>query len=71
MEKFLEEMAEILEVDSVKPQDIFTEFEVWDSLANLSVIALADSHYGVTISSLELKEVKDIAGIKKLIDSKK
>ena len=71
MEKFLEEMAEILEVDSVQPQDIFTEFETWDSLANLSVIALADSHYGVTISSLELKEVKDIAGIKQLIDSKK
>jgi len=71
VEKFLEEMAEILEVDNVKPQDNFTEFEAWDSLANLSVIALADSHYGVTISSLELKGVKDIAGIKQLIDSKK
>ena len=71
MEKFLEEMAEILEVDSVKPQDNFTEFEAWDSLTQLSIIALADSHYGVTISALELKEIKDIAGIKKLIDSKK
>jgi acyl carrier protein len=71
MEKFLEEMAEILEVDSVNPQDIFTEFEAWDSLTQLSIISLADSHYGVTISALELKEIKDIAGIKKLIDSKK
>ena len=71
MEQFLEEMAEILEVDTVKPQDIFNEFEAWDSLAQLSVIALADSRYGVTISALELKEVKDIAGIKQLIDSKK
>jgi acyl carrier protein len=71
MEKFLEEMAEILEVDSVKPQDNFTEFEAWDSLTQLSVIALADSRYGVTISALELKEVKDIAGIKQLIDRKK
>jgi len=71
MEKFLEEMAEILEVDSVNPQDNFTEFEVWDSLTQLSIIALADSHYGVTISALELKEIKDIAGIKQLIDSKK
>jgi len=71
VEKFLEEMAEILEVDSVKPQDNFTEFEAWDSLTQLSIIALADSHYGVTISARELKEIKDIAGIKKLIDSKK
>jgi len=71
MEKFLDEMAEILEVENVQPQDNFTEFEAWDSLAQLSVIALADSNYGVTISALELKELKDIASIKQLIDSKK
>ena len=71
MEQFLKEMAEILEVDTLNPHDVFTDFEAWDSLAQLSVIALADSQYGVTISTVELKELKDIAGIKQLIDSKK
>ena len=71
MEQFLKEMAEILEVDIVQPHDLFNDFESWDSLAQLSVIALADSQYGVIISKLELKELTKIADIKELIDSKK
>jgi acyl carrier protein len=71
MDEFLEQMAEILEVDSVNPQDIITEFEAWDSLTQLSIIALADTSYGVAITANEVKEAQTIEGIKKLIDSKK
>ena len=42
MENFLNQMAELLEVDSVNPQDEFISFDAWDSLTSLSIIAMAD-----------------------------
>lgn len=71
MEQFLEQMAEILEVESVSPNDELESFEAWDSLTQLSIIALASENYDVTVSALELKSAKTIEGLKKLIDSKK
>jgi acyl carrier protein len=71
MNEFFEQMAEIFEVDSVNPQDIITEFEAWDSLAQLSIIALADTGYGVTLTAEEVKEAQTIEGIKQLIARKK
>jgi hypothetical protein len=37
MNKFLEQMAEIFEVDAVTPSDVLTYFDVWDSLTQLSI----------------------------------
>lgn len=54
MENFLSEMAEILEEDSVSVSDELNSFESWDSLAVLSVAAMADSSFGVNISSKEI-----------------
>jgi acyl carrier protein len=71
MEKFNEQMAEVLEVDSVEAKDVLTEFEAWDSLAVLSIIALADEHYGVTLTATELKNARTVGGVKNLIDGKK
>jgi acyl carrier protein len=71
MDKFLEQIAEILEEEIVNPENVLTEFEAWDSLAVLSIIALADENYSVTISAAELKNAQTIEGVKQLIDSKK
>jgi acyl carrier protein len=71
MDKFLEQMAEIFEVDSVNPEDILINFDVWDSLAQLSIIALASESYGVIISAIEVKNAQTIEGVKQLIDRKK
>jgi len=71
MEQFLEQMAEILEVESVNPSDELESFDAWDSLTQLSIIALASENYDVTISALELKSAKTIEGVKKMIESKK
>ena len=70
MEQFLEQMAEIFEVESVNPSDELEKFEVWDSLTQLSIIALASENYDVTISALELKNAKTIEGVKRLINEK-
>lgn len=71
MDTFFEQMAEIFEEDTVKSSDILVDFDAWDSLTQLSIIALASETYGVTISAAELKDAKTVDGVYKLIESKK
>lgn len=64
-------MAELLEVNSVNPQNKITSFDAWDSLTSLSIIALADDEYSVTISAQDILDAKTIEGLYQLIQSKK
>lgn len=54
MEELLEKLAEILEVDEVDVNKKFTDYEEWDSLAGLSLIALLDSDYNMTMKNKEV-----------------
>jgi acyl carrier protein len=71
MENFLNQMAELLEVDSVNPQDEIISFDAWDSLTSLSIIAMADDEYSVNISAQEILNAKTIIGLYQFIQSKK
>jgi acyl carrier protein len=71
MNEFLLEMARILEADDVKGEDVLRDFELWDSLTVLAVLAFADEHYNVIISALEMAEIETISGLYSLIISKK
>ena len=71
MEQYLEEMAEILEEDTVMLSDKLDKFESWDSLATLSVVAMADSKYGVKIAAKDVNSVPTIGDLYELIISKK
>lgn len=70
MNNFLEQIAEIMEVDSVNPTDRLTSFEVWDSLTTLSIIALADEYYKVNITNQEIIESETVEGLYNVIVSK-
>jgi acyl carrier protein len=70
MEKFYDKLAEILEVDSVEPQDDVSSFENWDSLGTLAILAMIDSTYNVRISSQEMKNVKKVKDLENLVSSK-
>jgi len=70
MEKFLVQMAELLEVDSVNGQDEIISFEAWDSLTSLSIIAFADDEFSVTISAQDILNANTIEGLYQLIQSK-
>jgi len=70
MEKFYDKLAEILEVDSVEPQDDVSSFENWDSLGTLAILAMIDSTYKVRISSQEMKNVKKVKDLENLVRSK-
>ena len=71
MDEFLVEMAEILEEDSVVPTDELSGFESWDSLAELSVLAMADARFGVRVTAPELRSAATVGDLYGLITSKK
>ncbi len=70
MDDFYQRMAEILEVDKVGPDDRIASFDNWDSLGVLSILALADSVYGVTVTGEEIARMSTVGELEKLIDTK-
>jgi len=68
---FLESLADALEVP---PQSLSKETELdsiaWDSLAIISCIALADEHFGITLSGEEINQARNIQEIIDLISNK-
>jgi acyl carrier protein len=71
MDEFLAEMAEILEEDAVNGSDELKDFESWDSLAALSVVAMADAKFGVNMSSQEVNRAETIEELYQMITAKK
>mgnify|MGYP001128787151 CR=1 FL=1 len=67
MEKIYEELAELLEVDSVKDDEVLADFECWDSLTVLSIIALASENYGKTLLAKDVNEARTVGGLVALL----
>jgi acyl carrier protein len=70
MKELNNEMADILEVDSVNDEDLLENFDEWDSLARLSLLSFIDKKYNVNLFQPDIAEVKTIADIKKVVKSK-
>lgn len=70
MENLKIELAELLEVDRVENDQLLTDFECWDSLTVLSIIALAGENYNVTLSASEVNNSKTIQGLEELVKMK-
>jgi acyl carrier protein len=70
MNELYSQLAEILEVDEVNPTDNLRDFEAWDSLGVLSIIAMLDSSFGVHVSARDLNQAQTAGDIQKLIDDR-
>ncbi|MEG1552184.1 MAG: acyl carrier protein [Kiritimatiellia bacterium] len=70
-EDIMEKLAEIFEVDTVAMEDVLRDFENWDSLAALSIIAMCDSTYGFTLPSTELRTIKTVGALVDVIVARK
>jgi acyl carrier protein len=70
MDNFESGIAELLEVDSVNELDVLENFEAWDSLTILSIIAFVDENYRISISAQDLINAKTIGGLKSLVTTK-
>jgi acyl carrier protein len=68
--EFYQKLAEILDIEEVKPENILKDFDGWDSLAVLSVLAMADSKYGVSIKAEEIRSVVTAADLAGLFEAK-
>lgn len=67
MEKVYKELAELLEVEEVKDSDTLEDFECWDSLTILTIIALSSDQYGKSLSANDIKEAKTIGGLIRIL----
>lgn len=54
MEELVQKLADILEVEEVDINKKFSDYEEWDSLAGLSLIAMLDSDYNMTMKNKEV-----------------
>lgn len=67
MEGIYQQLADLLEVENIDNNDILAEFECWDSLTMLSIIALASENYGKQIGNEQIREKKTVAELIELI----
>lgn len=56
---FIEKLKEVLEIEDceINPTDIFRDYDEWDSLAYLSVIAFLDEEFDIQIEEAEFKKL--------------
>lgn len=69
IEKFINTFKEALEIEDrdILPQDEFKKFEEWDSLANLSILAMISDEYNTTLPRGEIDKAKTVEELYKLI----
>ena len=63
MEKFLESLSEVFERDGIDPDDAFRDYEEWDSMTYLSLIAMIDDNYDMVIPGDEFANLNKVIDI--------
>lgn len=60
MEKLYEKIAEILDVDSVSANEKLRDFEEWDSIAVISLLAYIEREYKVFLSTEDVRACESV-----------
>lgn len=60
---FLEELANILDEESVEETANLRDFQSWDSLAILSIVSLATSKFGFILSFPQVRGLTTVADL--------
>lgn len=74
LEQFVKNFAiqfEETELSEFNPDTTFKELEEWSSLLALSVIAMVDEEYGVTLKGEDIKNSTTIAELYQIVESRK
>ena len=71
-ETFIEKLREALDsVDKeIKMEDKFRDYDEWDSLRYLSVIAMIDSEFDVIIESVDFRKIVTVGELIEAIESR-
>ena len=70
-EELKDALCEIFEIDEVKETDNLRDYEMWDSLAGLSIISLCDAKFGFTLSAATLKTLITVGDLAQYIAANK
>ena len=71
MDQFINLFAEALEKeDPIEATDEFRNYEEWDSLAVLSIIAMIKQNFDITIPRQEFENLRTISDLHTFIQSK-
>lgn len=71
MEKLIEQMIEIFEVESISPDDVLRTYDLWDSLSVLSLVAAVDEDYGVTLVADDLIDIVTASDLFAFVESRR
>lgn len=70
MNKFLDLMAEVYDVDSIRMEDDIREIEGFCSLIGFSIIVTIEDEYGVTITVPEFLACKTVADLYEKVNAR-
>jgi acyl carrier protein len=65
------QLAEIFEADQVTADDILSEFDYWDSLTVLSILAMLDAKYGVNLTAADVRAMKSAGDLVAAVGTRK
>ena len=71
MKNFREKLLDIFEVEAISENDVLKDFDSWDSLTLLTLIATVDSEFGFAMSASDLNELDTIKDLIAFIENKK
>ena len=71
VEFLAEQLVEIFEVDEVSDIDVFRDFELWDSLSVISLIAVLDENFGINIEATELADVITVKDLYSFVEQRR
>jgi acyl carrier protein len=63
MENYLASMAELLEVESVSPNDVLADFDCWDSLTVLSIIVYLSETHKKLVTASQITDCKFVVDV--------
>lgn len=62
-------MKEIFEIEQIAESDVLRDYDLWDSLSVISLLAFIDSEWGVTLDAEDITEVNTVGDLLKFIET--
>ena len=70
-DKFLEVLKEVFEIEDqeINMEDTFRDYDEWDSLTHLSLIAMLDDEYDLQIEETAFNKIKTVQDLFNKVNS--
>ena len=63
MQTFLEDVADVLEVHEVKPEDAFRAVPLWGSLTGFALAVMLEQRYGRPVAAGDFAHLETVADL--------